>query len=314
MRPTLIAAAVALSLTIIPMSTVAAEPGGATVNDLIDRGAAALTRHDFALGLDLGQEARALAPASSQPLGIIVDALIELGRYDEAGEALQSMLRTRPDLASYARLSYFHELHGRLDLAIDAMERALVAGGTTVADTEFARLHLADLWLLAGDPERAGELYATTLRLQPDRPAALAWRESRPRAVTLIRLPTSSAQLSRLSRCPNTCSRSETSSNSQDRVASLVRAMPSPPSWSERMPLQARSQSRIAPFWRPTTATRPWAWPSRETHTRRRHRSARLTHWHGPCSPPVISMRPWLARTRRLERARCLRRSCTTQV
>jgi tetratricopeptide (TPR) repeat protein len=83
------------------------------------------------------------------------------------------MVRARPDLSSYARLSYLHELHGRLEPAIDAMERAVIAGGPVTENTEFARVQLGDLWLLDGDVERAAFLYRTALSHIPGSVPAL---------------------------------------------------------------------------------------------------------------------------------------------
>ena len=142
------------------------DPGNSEA--LIGLGSISLSRHDFSAGLELGQDALAAAPRSSRAQGIVVDALMELGRYEEAANAIEQMLRLRPDLASYSRLSYFHETHGRLEPAIDAMERAVIAAGPFAENTEFTRVHLADLWLLAGDTERAAQLYRTTLRNLPD--------------------------------------------------------------------------------------------------------------------------------------------------
>jgi tetratricopeptide (TPR) repeat protein len=130
-------------------------------------GVIALSRHRFSDALELGQQASAIDPASARPLGVMVDALIELGRYDEAESALDAMLKARPDLASFSRLSYFHELHGDLESAIDAMELAVIAGGAAVENTEFARVKLADLWLLSGHADRAGDLYRTALDQVP---------------------------------------------------------------------------------------------------------------------------------------------------
>lgn len=140
---------------------------------LVGLGTIAMARHRFADALELGQQAREAAPASSRPLGVVVDALIEMGRYDEARDALQAMLLARPDLASFTRLSYYHELHGDIDLAIDAMESAVVAGGPAVENTEFARVKLGDLWLLEDEPDRAAGLYETTLELLPEYVPAL---------------------------------------------------------------------------------------------------------------------------------------------
>jgi tetratricopeptide (TPR) repeat protein len=127
----------------------------------------ALSRHRFGEALELGRTARDLAPGSAQPLGVLFDALIELGRYDEAGTAIEAMLKTRPDLPSLSRLSYFHELHGHLDLAMEAMEQAVAAGSADVEHTAFAQAVLGHLWLLQGDYERAGTIYRDILETVP---------------------------------------------------------------------------------------------------------------------------------------------------
>jgi tetratricopeptide (TPR) repeat protein len=116
-------------------------------------GTLALARHDFRSGFAYGLEAHRLAPAVVQPLGVIVDAQVELGRYGDAARTLQRMVDLKPNLASYARLSYFRELHGDLGGAVRAMQLAIDAGGgarenvayvqSLLGDLEFARGHLA---------------------------------------------------------------------------------------------------------------------------------------------------------------------------
>ena len=46
-----------------------------------------LARHDFRAALALGERAHAAAPDSADPLGVLVDADVELGRYDAAAAA-----------------------------------------------------------------------------------------------------------------------------------------------------------------------------------------------------------------------------------
>ena len=92
-------------------------------------GTLALARHDFSGALELGQRARTLAPELASPYAVVVDALIELGRYEQAGRALQQWLDLKPTLASYARASYWLELHGDLDGAVGAIRDAVSAGG-----------------------------------------------------------------------------------------------------------------------------------------------------------------------------------------
>jgi tetratricopeptide (TPR) repeat protein len=117
---------------------------------LTERGALALARHDFRGGLADALRARALAPAVNKPFGVLVDALVELGRYHQAGRALQQMVDRHPDLAAYARVSYFRELHGDLDGAATALRQAVSAGGEVPESDAYVRSLLGQLELVRG--------------------------------------------------------------------------------------------------------------------------------------------------------------------
>jgi tetratricopeptide (TPR) repeat protein len=93
----------------------------------VGAGTLALARHDFRAALQHGRRARHLAPASFAPFAVIVDAQVELGRYNAAEQTLQRMADYKPGLASYARVSYFRELHGDLAGASAAMSLAASA-------------------------------------------------------------------------------------------------------------------------------------------------------------------------------------------
>ncbi len=134
---------------------------------LIGRGTLALARHEFADALELGERVRILAPEIVITDGVIGDAQVELGRYDEAIETIQHMVDARPDLASYSRVAYLRELHGDLDGAIAAMELALAAGGPTVENTEYVRVQLGHLQLAAGRPDLAERLYRASIARLP---------------------------------------------------------------------------------------------------------------------------------------------------
>ncbi len=80
----------------------------------------------------------------------LVDALVELGRYREAGRALQQMVDRKPDLAAYARVSYFRELHGDLEGARQALVLALSAGGEAAENVAYVDTLLSHVDLLRG--------------------------------------------------------------------------------------------------------------------------------------------------------------------
>jgi tetratricopeptide (TPR) repeat protein len=137
-------------------------------------GTLALARHDFKAGLGYGLRARQLAPYSFQPLGVIVDAQIELGRYDDAAKSLQQMIDLRPNLSSYARVSYFRELHGDLRGAIEAMQAAVSAGGGVPENVAYVQTLLGNLYFQTGRLDSAREAYRTALESFPSYVQAVA--------------------------------------------------------------------------------------------------------------------------------------------
>jgi tetratricopeptide (TPR) repeat protein len=115
----------------------------------IGLGVLAAARHDFEGALRWGRAARAVNPYGADALGVITDALVELGRYGAATRALQRMIDMRPSLASYARVAYLRELHGDVRGAISAMRTALDLAGTG-DDAAWASSQVGDLLLNSG--------------------------------------------------------------------------------------------------------------------------------------------------------------------
>lgn len=135
-------------------------------------GLLALSRHDFPAALELGRRAHELDPASPQPLGVVVDAHVELGQYDAAIDAVQQMLDRRPSLASLSRASYLRELRGDVPGAVTAMTQAAIAGaGSAPADLAYVETLLGDLHLGAGRLDEAEGAYRRALG-RADAPAA----------------------------------------------------------------------------------------------------------------------------------------------
>jgi tetratricopeptide (TPR) repeat protein len=119
------------------------QPGNASA--ITGLGNLALARHEFRLGLTLGNEAHRHAPQMLAPYFVIVDANVELGRYAAADATLQQLVNLRPTLASYARVSYFRELHGDLPGAIEAMRLAVSSGGATPENLAYVQTLLGNL-------------------------------------------------------------------------------------------------------------------------------------------------------------------------
>jgi len=138
------------------------------------RGTLDLARHDFASALKSGRQALVLDPANARYHGIVGDAQIELGMYDEAVESYQEMVNHRPDFASFARVSHARELYGDPEGAIEAMEFALGSGSGVPENTAWAYVQLGNLWFDLGDLEEAARAYDLSLRSLDDYAPALA--------------------------------------------------------------------------------------------------------------------------------------------
>ncbi|MFI1226496.1 MULTISPECIES: tetratricopeptide repeat protein [unclassified Streptomyces] len=138
----------------------------------IGMGALAAARHDFPAALRWARKATTSSPYSSTAHGVLADAYTQLGRYEEADEAVQKMTDLRPDAASLARASYAFELKGDTDRARALMRRSLAAAATR-ADTAFAHNVLATLDLQDADPRAALARTQTGLRAAPGDSALL---------------------------------------------------------------------------------------------------------------------------------------------
>jgi tetratricopeptide (TPR) repeat protein len=129
-------------------------------------GVLANARHDFETALRWGRDASEENPFNAEARGVMGDALTELGRYEAATRAIQKMINLRPGLSAYARVSYARELHGDVDGAIEAMERAYNAAGHP-ADRAWAAYHLGELYFGRGQLARAEREYRRGAQLAP---------------------------------------------------------------------------------------------------------------------------------------------------
>jgi tetratricopeptide (TPR) repeat protein len=140
------------------------------IEALIGQGALALARHQFAAALSWGERAATAAPRLAAVYGVLTDAYVELGRYDEAAAAAQRMVDIRPGIDSYSRVAYLRELHGDTPGAITAMELAVEAGAPGAENTAWARVQLGNLLLSQGHVTAAEAVYAEALAERPGYP------------------------------------------------------------------------------------------------------------------------------------------------
>ena len=133
-----------------------------------------LGKHEFAEALETGQKAVKLSPGLAAAHSVVVDALVELGRYDEADAAAGEMLALRSDLSTLARVSYLAELRGKLDVALTAMRLAARSPSLAPENAAYVGSLLGNLLLYTGDRDGAATAYLDALGIVPDHAPALA--------------------------------------------------------------------------------------------------------------------------------------------
>ena len=133
-----------------------------------------LGKHQFAEALATGRTAVKLSPNLASARAVVVDALVELGRYREADTAAEEMLATGTDLSTLARVSYLAELHGKLDIALNAMRMAAKTPGLVAENVAFVDALLGNLLVYTGDPVGAADSYRHALALVPAHAPSLA--------------------------------------------------------------------------------------------------------------------------------------------
>jgi tetratricopeptide (TPR) repeat protein len=138
-------------------------------NALAATGLAALaaSRHRFEQARVLAERARRLAPESAGALGVLGDALVELGQYREAFAVFNRMAALKPNLASYSRISYARELLGDPQGAIAAMRLAVEAGTGTVEPLAWTLVQLGNLYFDTGRLRPAESAYRRALFVLP---------------------------------------------------------------------------------------------------------------------------------------------------
>jgi len=152
--------------------------------------AAELSEEDFTTQLGLAQvsatqhrfpaaELHARLALRSEPrnvaaLGTLGDALLELGRYDEAFAAYDRAAAIGPSVGAYARVARARELLGRSDDALDALELAIEAGSGIGEQKAWALMRYGGILLSVGRTADANDAFRRSLALQPGFPHARA--------------------------------------------------------------------------------------------------------------------------------------------
>jgi len=135
------------------------------------------SRHDFEGAAAEARKAIELNPDDSHTWGILGDAELEVGKYDQARESYQRMIEIEADLYSLSRLSGSKSLRGDPRGAIEDLERAIQAGrgkGRPKESLAWAQWQLGNEHFAIGKLAEAEGEYLEAVRTYPNYYRALA--------------------------------------------------------------------------------------------------------------------------------------------
>lgn len=141
---------------------------------IVAKASVLLSLHHFEEAREIGQEALTISNTNASIYGILCDANVELGNYKEGIKMADKMVSIRPDIRSYARISYLREIYGDMDGAIEAMVLAAKAGYPGLEQTAWTRITLGQLYEKKGDLLHAASEYQTALLEYPNYAFAIA--------------------------------------------------------------------------------------------------------------------------------------------
>lgn len=133
-----------------------------------------MSQHQFAEAKELAEKARQINPSNAYVYGVLVDANVELGNYEEAVAMSDKMQALKPSLESYSRASYLREIYGNYPSSIEAMKLAVQAGLPGSEPQCWSKNTLGHLYETTGQLTEAEEQYAGILAMRPSYAFALA--------------------------------------------------------------------------------------------------------------------------------------------
>ncbi len=126
-----------------------------------------MSQHQFAEAKVVAEKARQINPNNAYVYGILVDANVELGNYEEAVKMSDKMQTLKPSLESYSRASYLREIYGDYPGSIDAMALAVQAGLPGSEARSWSQNTLGHLYETTGQLAKAEAQYNEILALRP---------------------------------------------------------------------------------------------------------------------------------------------------
>jgi tetratricopeptide (TPR) repeat protein len=133
--------------------------------------------HDFAGAESESRVALKLDPLDSYAYGVLGDAQLETGQYDQAAQTYSHMIALKPDLYSFSRRSGLETIQGHDDTAIADLKHGIEVGMIGDQPREgiaWAQVMLAQDYFLMGKFDLAGEQGEAALKSFPGYHRALA--------------------------------------------------------------------------------------------------------------------------------------------
>jgi|HubBroStandDraft_1064217.scaffolds.fasta_scaffold120397_1 tetratricopeptide (TPR) repeat protein len=133
-----------------------------------------LAEHEFPAALDAAKELNKRVPDDVMVYGLLTDANVELGNYNDAETSAQWMLNLRPgNLPALIRSARLRELFGDAEGAYELMELAYQSTPPTETDERAGILtQMGHLRFVSGSPDAAEKLLSQALTTSPGHPAA----------------------------------------------------------------------------------------------------------------------------------------------
>lgn len=135
------------------------------------------SRHEFASAEAHARKAIAMDESDSDTYGILGDALLEVGKYDEAKAVYEKMMQLGDGLYARSRLAGLKSIHGDSAGAITDLQAAIAAGKETKQPAEsvaWAEWQLGSEYFAIGNLAKAEWYFQQSLQTYPKYYRALA--------------------------------------------------------------------------------------------------------------------------------------------
>jgi tetratricopeptide (TPR) repeat protein len=107
-------------------------------------------RHEFEKSIEWARKVIAADPKNNLAYGLLGDAAVEMGQYEQALDHYQKMLDLRPDISSYSRGAHLLWLTGDIQSAGVLMAKAIKVGAPYGENTAWCRAQLAMMYFHNG--------------------------------------------------------------------------------------------------------------------------------------------------------------------